>query len=212
MKNFYIIAHRGVTEYGLEDNSIKSLDAIKEFSNDIKLGIEFDIQFTLDNKIVLYHDEYLDGNRVEEMKYSEIITKKPLIIELEKVLNSFNNTDYLLNIEIKNYSNKIFRLKEFIENIKLQLEGYNLNYVFSSFDKNICGIFKDCLYISEDINENNVSITEYKFINEFNKLIGVYTLYDKNFEECILEDIIKKGVMYLITDNVEKLINYLYKD
>ena len=55
VRNFCIIAHRGVTENGSKDNSLQALKEIKEIKSVYTLGVEFDIQLTIDNKIILFH-------------------------------------------------------------------------------------------------------------------------------------------------------------
>ena len=213
MNNLYIIAHRGVTEKGLKENTFKSLTAIKSFRSDINLGIEFDIQLTADNKIIIFHDEKINNNIVEHITYSEILDLDKDIIELEKLIIEFDNTKFLLNIELKNYSNKIDRLNIFTNKLKEIISKYNINFYCSSFDINICKIIDNCYFISEDIEEKNVNFTEYYYISKFNNLVGVYTLFDKyNFDTIYIDEAISKNINYLITDNVEKLIKYLYKD
>lgn len=213
MNNFYIIAHRGVTENGLKENTKESLTAIKSIKTDIKLGIEFDIQITLDNKIIIFHDEEIDKKIIEQTTYSEILEIDNDIIELEEILKEFDNTKFLLNIELKNYSNKINRLKLFIKLTKEIIARYDINFYFSSFDREICSNLENCYYISEEINDKNVDITEYNCLKNYDNLVGVYTLYDNNnFNLLFIDEVLSKKIIYLITDNVEKLINYLYKD
>ena len=213
MNNFYIIAHRGVTENGLIENSLKSLTAIKSLKKNIRLGIEFDIQLTSDNKIVIYHDDKIKDKEVEKTNYNDLKKLNNDIIEVEEILKEFNNTDYMLNIELKNYSNNINRLNIFAKILDEIVCKYKIKYYYSSFDKNICNILNGCHFISEDINDKNVKITEYKYVNNFENLLGVFTLYDNSdFDESIITGLVSKGVVCLITDNVEKLINYLYKD
>ena len=101
MNNFYIIAHRGVTEYGLKENTKKSLTAIKSIKTDLNLGIESDIQLTADNKIIIFHDEEINEKVIEQTTYSEILKNDNDIIELEDLLKEFDNTKLLLNIELK---------------------------------------------------------------------------------------------------------------
>lgn len=213
MNNFYIIAHRGVTENGFLENSKKSLTAIKSFNKMIKLGIEFDIQITSDNKIVIYHDNMMEDKEIEKTNYKVLKDLNSELIDIEEILKEFDNTDYLLNIELKNYSNSDDRLSIFVNILESIVSLYNVNYYYSSFDKNICKKLSGCYFISEDINSKNVRITEYKNINNFKNLLGAYTLFDSpDFNKSIIDVIISKGILYLITDNVEKLINYLYKD
>ena len=137
MNNFYILAHRGVTENGLIDNSIESLTAIKCLKNNIKLGIEFDIQLTSDNKIIIYHDQHLNNKEVEKTTFNELKFLDNNIIEIDEILVEFNNTNFMLNIELKNYSNNYNRLILFVKILEDIVCKYKINYFYSSFDINI---------------------------------------------------------------------------
>jgi len=225
MKNYIIIAHRGITEIGYDDNSFESLLEIQNINSNFNLGIEFDIQLTSDNKIVIYHDEYLDTTlenqkSVEKSTYSEIIKINNKIIQIEDILKEFNNTSYILNIELKCYSNN-YKLEIYVNTIINILYKYNINYMLTSFDSNIIDLLykkniSNIYLISEELDKVNTSITNYKLYNKFDNIIGIYTLYDKDFDEKILLKVLKSNIEILITDNVEKLNNYLmeylYKD
>lgn len=213
MNNFYILAHRGVTENGLIDNSLESLTEIKCFKNNIKLGIEFDIQLTSDNKIIIYHDQNLNNKEVEKTTFNELKFLDNNIIEIDEILVEFNNTNFMLNIELKNYSNNYNRLILFVKILEDIVCKYKINYFYSSFDINISNILNDCYLISEDINTENVKITNYNNFTKYKNILGIYTLYDNiDFNESIINSLLSKNIKYLITDNVKKLINYLYKD
>lgn len=208
MENYTIIAHRGVTENGYNDNSFESLLEIKNIKSKFNLGIEFDIQITKDNKIILYHDEYLNNSIITDMMFSEIRKTNNNIIPLDDILKEFNETTYLLNIELKCYDNN--RLDKYTDILIKMLTEYKLNYILSSFNLNIINLLRNkkvsnVYLISENVDDVNTSITNYKLYNNFNNIIGVYTLYDNEFNENILEDIIKSDIKLLITDNVKKL-------
>ena len=214
MENYTILAHRGVTEYGYYDNSFQSLIEIKNINSDFKLGVEFDIQLTMDNKIVIYHDEYLDDISIEKSTYNDIIKKNSSIIQLDRILKEFDNTQYLLNIELKCYS--ISRLETYSNILIDLLSKYNLNYIISSFNLDILKLIKESnilnvYFISENVEYINADITIYNMYNKFNNIIGIYTLYDEDFNKNILLELLKTNINILITDNVEKLNNYLIK-
>ena len=214
MKKYMIIAHRGVTEHGHKDNSFQSLIGIKDIKSEFTLGVEFDIQLTADNKLVLYHDEYLENISIENSYFKDIIKKDESVIELHKILREFDNTEYILNIELKCYSSN--RLDIYCNILIDLLKKYNARYILSSFNFNLVKLLKnisffDIYYISENIDDKNVSITNYECFNRFNNIIAIYTLYDELFNEDKLLDILKAEINILITDNVEKLNNYLIK-
>lgn len=215
MNNYFIIAHRGITNY-YNDNSLDSLLEIKNIkSQDIKLGIEFDIQITKDNQIILYHDQLFNNKKINQQNYNEIKNIDDKIIKLDDLLINFNNTDYLLDIEIKYYDSG--DISNYLNNLVNIVNKYKVNYFYSSYSSIIVECLKakgmEAFLISENLDEKNTDITSYDLFNKFNKIKGVYTLYNDNFKENIIAKILKnKDIKYLITDNVEKLIKYLSKE
>ena len=210
--NYTIIAHRGITENGYNDNSLESLLEIKNIKSDFNLGIEFDIQITKDNKIILYHDEYLNNNKISDLLYSQIIEMNTKIIKLDDILKEFNKTNYLLDIELKSYLDDGFdKYTDIVIDI---ISNYEFNYILTSFNLNIVNLLQkknilNVYLISEDLDKVKTNITNYKLYNSFSNIIGIYTLYDDGFNENILKDLLRSDIILLITDNVEKLNNYL---
>ena len=120
------IIHRGIANKKLKENCFKSF---KESFNK-KYGIETDIHFTKDNKIICFHDFTLNrlfkiNKSIKNLTYDEIksntklkisvpllkdvlkLSKKRylVLIEIKPILN-LRNIKILLN-EIKNYKNCI---------------------------------------------------------------------------------------------------------
>ena len=60
----------------------------------------------------------------------------------------------------------------------------------------------------EDTNENT-EICDYNSISD--SCVGVYTIYDSAFDDKYFNKIFNKNIVYLITDDVEKLNNFLIK-
>ncbi len=94
------------------------------------------------------------------------------------------------------------------------LTKYKLNYILTSYNSNIIDLLRkkdvsNVYLISEDLDKVNTSITNYKLYNKFDNIIGVYTLYDTDFKEENLLELLKLDIKLLITDNVEKLNYYL---
>lgn len=215
MRDIIILAHRGMSYNLLEENSLEALCRIKNVNSKFKLGLEFDVQITLDNELILFHDFNLEDLVIEDSLYLDILKKNKNITKLEDVLKEFNNTDYILNIELKNYKNSSSRIKIFYEILLNIINKYNIKYLISSYNQNLINEIKkkeikNCFHISEDLKETNVNITSFDLYKFYSKIVGVYTLYNNNdFDENIIKDIIDDGVIYLITDNVEKLNDYL---
>lgn len=215
MNDITILAHRGISNNSLEDNTLEAFCRIKEINSKFKLGLEFDVQITLDNELILFHDCNLEDIVVERSLYSSILDKKSNIPRLEDLFKEFHNTDYILNIELKCYNDNNSRVKTFSNILLKIINKYNIKYIISSYKKELINELKskkikDCFYISEDIKEKNTNITKFDLYKFYNNVRGVYTLYDTdNFNENVISNIIKNNITYLITDNVEKLNSYL---
>lgn len=215
MKDITILAHRGISYNLLEENTLKSLCRIKNVNSKFKLGLEFDVQITFDNELILFHDLNLENLVIEDSLYLSILDKNKNVTKLEDLLKEFNNTDYILNIELKNYKNSNSRVQIFSNILFNIINKYNIKYLISSYDKNLINNLKEkgvknCFFISEDLKDKNVNITNVNLYKFYSKIIGVYTLYNNDtFDENIIKQIIDTGIIYLITDNVEKLNDYL---
>lgn len=216
MTNVILLAHRGVTENGLKDNTIESLIAIKKINSLFKLGIEFDVQLTKDNKLILFHDQKLNDMLIEGTDFKLLKEQDSTIIMLEDLFVHFTETNYLLNIELKIYNMSLKRRNIYANIVTDLLKKFNINYFVSSYDNEIIDILnkKDVIsyYISEKEEEDNVSLTQYNLIDKFDSLVGIYTLYDSNYDEDSFKNIVNKGLRYLITDNVKKLEESLLKE
>jgi glycerophosphoryl diester phosphodiesterase len=210
-----VLAHRGVVKYHKE-NTLFSLNAIKKYTNtnQIIFGVEFDINLTLDNQIVLYHDKRIKGTDTEitNITYMELKDLDNEITLLEEVIQSFDNTEYILNIELKKYpKNKIQYCDEFIRIISKYTD---VNYFTSSFDKFIVDYLRENKIISYQLLEKNSVFTHNDNNNEYiihysdiellpkSNIVGVYTLWDTNFDPKYID--ILQNIKYLITDDVNK--------
>ena len=98
------IIHRGIANKKLKENCLKSF---KESFNK-KYGIETDIHFTKDNKIICFHDFTLNrlfkiNNSVKNLNYEEIKnkTKYKILVPLLKSVLKLSKKKYLVFIEIK---------------------------------------------------------------------------------------------------------------
>lgn len=201
-----ILAHRGIT-YNYKDNTLNSLfDIFNYTSKKYKLGVELDINLSKDHKIFIYHDKEINGQDLSKLNYEEILKLDTDIPLLEDVLVKFNNTEYVLNIELKKYHVDIIYLCYYLN--ELVRKYPNIKYIFSSFDYIICRFLKfayiKCYKIS-DIDEKPSSIIHYSQENKY--AIGVYTIFDSDFEEKYLDNVLKYDIV--ITDDIEKLLKYV---
>jgi len=201
----FILGHKGI-HYKYPENSLESIVEIFKYkSNKFKLGVEFDINLTKDNKLILFHDEMLNDKKINDLFYKEIKLLNKNIPLLEDVLKKFNNKkDYIMDIELKEYPKDKLLYCNILINL---LNKYNLNYFTSTFSKEINNILKSknikC-YLLSDEKSYDGDIVHYSKITDNCK--GVYTIFDNEFNCNNLEKINKIDI--LITDDINKLINY----
>ena len=157
----YII-HRGIANKKLKENCLKSF---KESFNK-KHGIETDIHFTKDNKIICFHDFTLNrlfkiNKSVKNLTYDEIKsnTKSKISVPLLKDVLKLSKKRYLVFIEIKPILN--------LRNIKILLNEIK-NY-------------KNCIIIS-------FKHTNLFKIRKINKKVKIGFSFAKNSK---ISDIIK---------------------
>ncbi|MDD2436270.1 MAG: glycerophosphodiester phosphodiesterase family protein [Massilibacteroides sp.] len=76
-----IIAHRGY--WNTESSSQNSLKSLK-LAHDIQAyGSEFDVHLTADNVLVVFHDDRIDGRRIQDLNYADL--KKMRLLNGEKL-------------------------------------------------------------------------------------------------------------------------------
>lgn len=138
-----IMAHRGIF-----DNEKVPENSIKSFQNALKknIPIEFDVQLTKDNILVVFHDESLKrmtgiSKNIQEMTYDEIknyplLNTKEKIPTLKEVLTLIQD-QVLYNIEIKSTK----RIQETCDNLIKELSSYH-NYMIQSFHPKIVRYLK----------------------------------------------------------------------
>ena len=137
------IAHRGLFNSDYPENSLSAFDnAIRN-----NYGIELDVQFTKDKKVVVFHDDNLkrmtsDARDVNELNYKELKKLKlldsgeniPLLTDVLQLVNS----RVPIVIEIKNCKN-IIELGEATYEITQKYQG---EYAVESFNPNVIEWFK----------------------------------------------------------------------
>ena len=169
------IIHRGIANKKLKENCFKSF---KESFNK-KYGIETDIHFTKDNKIICFHDFTLNrlfkiNKSIKNLNFDEIKnnTKSKISVPLLKDVLKLSKKRYLVFIEIKPILN--------LRNIKILLNEIK-NY-------------KNCIIIS------------FKHINLFkirkiNKKVKIGFSFSKSSKiSDIIKTSSKKNYDYLILD------------
>ena len=123
----YLIAHRGLDNHKYKENSIKGI--LNSLSKDYVSGIEVDIRFTKDKKIVMYHDLLSDFKIISNTNYNELNN----IDLLEDLLKKIKSNKIIL-FDIKSENNKY---ELFIEYLLKLIDKYPLNYYLCSFNYNL---------------------------------------------------------------------------
>lgn len=214
--NHSIIAHRGIyNNITIYENTLESI----MYASKNNLIVEIDIRTTLDNEIIVYHDE--DASRLNNLKDTlNTITLNDLeyisqfhIPTLNEVLTNINGHVPII-IEIKE-DNKIIRTK-LIELLKkyngsVAIQSFNIDIV-KFFKKKgfitglLIGVKKNRKYLEQDldvdflnIKYNTISKVEANMLKQKYYLIG-YTLDNRKEVETYI-----KTFNNLVIDNIEEV-------
>lgn len=147
-----IISHRGNGNHRYKENSKNAIRTVLE-ENYID-GIEIDVRFTKDKKMVLNHGTTYNSKIIKYTNYDDLYldsihdimkdikTKKIILIEIKD--NDFSNIPYILSfIEKFNYLNiylqsfhkeLLLEIKKRNKKIKIGLVCFNIPKDISSFD------------------------------------------------------------------------------
>ena len=222
-----IFGHRGASHIEPEN----TLLAFERAFADGALGIEFDVRSSMDNKIVVIHDETINRTsnatgKVNSYQLEELLTfdfgKREKIPTLNEVLSKYGNK-YWLNIEIKEEGLE--------ENIIELIKKYKITHklVISSFLIPVLNKVKELdeavptafLYdfplndLNELMNEVRVDglhpskkhVTKELIINAHAKSLSVRTWTVD--EISLAENFYKMGVDGIITNNPKAIIEAL---
>ena len=196
-----IIAHRGVfNNKDIPENSIKAFrEAIK-----LNIDVEFDVQITKDNILVVFHDDNLKrmtnvNKKIEDSTYEEIsnltlLDTKEKIPTLDEVLNTINNNVFM-DIEIKN--NKRYKI---LCDLLVKKLNNNKNYSLKSFNPMIVR------YINKKYPDINIG---YLIGDKYDFKLLKYILPTKfmiKYSKCDFISISKK----LLNKNKFKIISKIY--
>lgn len=206
-----IISHRGAFKYAPQNTIPAFLKALEIGAN----GIEFDIQMTKDNELVVCHDYTIDETSnakgkikdftLEELKkidfgikYSPEFknTKIPTLEEVLKIANEFE----IINIEIKSQAEKNEEVvKRVIECVKEN--NFTNDIIYSSFDFEVLKIMQKldntlklgALFTTADFSRENKAIRKIEKVKA-NSLQAIHPnarfLRRQYVEECH-----KNGIM-----------------
>ena len=140
-----LLAHRGLhdADHGIIENTLPAFEAACRSG----YGIELDIQFTRDKKVVVFHDDDLtrlcgDERLVRQVDYEELKTMRPgggaqPIPTLSQVLSAVGGRAPLL-IELKNGPDNALLCQALVAHLK----DYRGEYIVESFSPFIVAWFR----------------------------------------------------------------------
>lgn len=93
----HIIAHRGASSIAT-DNSAKAISLAAELA---VRYIEFDVQHTKDNRVVVYHDTITpSGINIRDVNYNNVLQEVPGILTLKQALNACGTVPALIESKV----------------------------------------------------------------------------------------------------------------
>ena len=119
------IAHRGYSDL-YKDNSRQSFMSSVLHQFDM---IELDIQLTKDNKIIIYHNTFIENSLICNLDYKEILELDKEIMVLEEFLSLIDISKIRIYLDIKGKNLEIVNL---LNNL-LKNNPYIYNIFFASF-------------------------------------------------------------------------------
>lgn len=227
-----VIAHRGFWTYTNAPHN--SIEALKNSIENRIWGNEFDVLMTSDGKLIVNHDNKIDGLVISETPYRKLKKKKlsngekiPLLKEYLAVCKKVSTTRLIL--ELKPLPNKDSEQK-MVKGVVAMVHNMNMEdkVEYISFSLNMCKelhklnpkakiSFLDGYLSPEKIKEIGLSGLDYHYkvfeknpqwIDEAHKLgltVNVWTVND----ERIMKNVVKKNFDFITTDYPDKLQNII---
>lgn len=146
----HLIAHRCLDNHNYKENSI--LAAINTLNKEYIDGIEIDLRFTKDKKIVMYHNLLYNLKSINNLNYKELRN-----IDLFENLLKEIKTNKIILLDIKSENDNY---KLFMKSLLKLLKRYPLNYYICSFNYNLIKYLMDKtkyplgIFVSDIINKN----------------------------------------------------------
>lgn len=216
-----IIAHRGAwKDFGYEENSIQAFKKAQELPIG---GIEFDLQFTKDEEVILFHDDDINGKYISGTNYRDINIGKKKILKFVDLLRCWNG-EQTLWIDIKPSNLSELQQRDFVKKILDQVKGLS-NIHFISFEINILKEIRKvstlpCSFLGEEylvreLHSKNISGIDAEYyrymendqllegIKTFNMVSNTWTVNDYS----IGVELLKMGVDFITTDEVLMFIS-----
>ena len=188
-----LIAHRGIWNKDIKDNSYKALKSGLESTKYI--GIECDIRTTKDKKFIIYHNILYKGSLVSNTYYKNMED----ILLLEDLLKIDTNKILLLEIKENNIDKKKF--------LKI-LSKYKRNYYIMSFSTKVI------LDLKEENNTYKYGVLNYILNSDADYNLDFICLLSSVATSKVIDSFTKKGIEVIIygTNKVKKDVKYIVDD
>lgn len=112
------IAHRGYTK-GHEDNSLEAFKEAVKHNFDM---IELDIQLDKEYQIIIFHDQYIGNQHVNNMTLQEIHDIYPNVMLLSTFFEKFDYKNIALYFDLKGSDNLSWTLHDFLKKHEIILD------------------------------------------------------------------------------------------
>lgn len=136
-----VIAHRGF--WKTEGSAQNSIAALEKAAEENLYGSEFDVQVTLDGKLIVNHDAKFQGFVIAETPFKELkkikLKNGEKLPTLEKYLKAGKKQDIQLILEIKSHKSKEVEDKIAADIVKMVKKmGLQKQVEYIAFSLNIC--------------------------------------------------------------------------
>ena len=183
------IAHRGIYNKNVSDNSYKALyDGLLSYKY---IGIETDVRVTKDNVFILYHDVLYKGKLVKNVFYKDMVN----VSKLKDILKI--NTNKIILLEIKDFN---IDVKKFIKLIN----KYNKNIMIMSFDANVIKKIKKIT------NKYKLGVLNYVLNSDSDYNFDFICLLDIIATDYVIESFKKRNIDVLIYGVIDDNRNLTY--
>ena len=136
-----VIAHRGF--WKTEGSAQNSIAALEKAAEERLYGSEFDVQVTLDGKLIVNHDAKFQGFVIAETPFKELkkikLKNGEKLPTLKKYLKAGKKQDIQLILEIKSHNSKEVEDKMAADIVKMVTKmGLQKQVEYIAFSLNIC--------------------------------------------------------------------------
>ena len=136
-----VIAHRGF--WKTEGSAQNSIVALEKAAEEKLYGSEFDVQVTLDRKLIVNHDAKFQGFVIAETPYKQLkkirLNNGEKLPNLKKYLKKGKKLDIQLILEIKSHKSKEVEDKMVADIVKMVKKmGLEKQVEYIAFSLNVC--------------------------------------------------------------------------